>query len=351
MNSQKEKSILWINYLKAISIIGVFFVHCNLYYGYDMHGVNTFIHPFYVNAFFFVSGYLLFRKQLSEPLISQNFSDYLFNGGKTLLLNIVFRLMIPSTLFAAIEFLPSHLLRGLAFNIDTLLYKTIGGCTYWFTSALVVAEILILIMLVSRVKNIWFYFVGCCTLFIVGLCIVQSEYSLFVKYPSFPWQYKNGLYAMIFLAFGGVYWKLENSIKPLMKGYLVGVLCILYVLLLVIWPNHFKVFVSILDMNFAGVLLSLLATVSLIEICKRLPMHNVLNNIGQNTIGFYFMSGALPIVLSMVVHKVMPENNAIGAAIIFIGSMSIGYVVVYLINRYVPWMFDLRVLWEKTTTR
>ena len=77
----KQKSILWINYLKAICIIGVFFVHCNLYYGYDMHGINAFVHPFYVNAFFFVSGYLLFRKQLSEPLISQKSLDYLLGGG------------------------------------------------------------------------------------------------------------------------------------------------------------------------------------------------------------------------------------------------------------------------------
>ena len=81
MNSKNKKSILWINYLKAISIIGVFFAHCNHHYGYDMHIINRFIFPFYVNAFFFVSGYLLFRKQLSDPLISQRASEYLLVGG------------------------------------------------------------------------------------------------------------------------------------------------------------------------------------------------------------------------------------------------------------------------------
>ena len=122
---------------------------------------------------------------------------------------------------------------------------------------------------------------------------------------------------------------------------------VLYVILLIIYPSHFKVLVSLLDVNIAGLFISILATVSLIELCKRLPNSNVLNYIGQNTIGFYFMSGALPIVLSMVVHKVMPGSNALGLAIVFAGSMGISYVAVYIINRWMPWLLDLRTLNRK----
>ena len=78
---ESKKNILWINYLKAISIIGVFAVHCQIYYDYWLGSINNFIHPFYVNAFFFVSGYLLFRKQLSEPLINQRTGEYVVGGG------------------------------------------------------------------------------------------------------------------------------------------------------------------------------------------------------------------------------------------------------------------------------
>ena len=344
---KSNKSILWINYLKAISIIGVFFVHCNLFYGYDMHIINRFIHPFYVNAFFFVSGYLLFRKQLSEPLISQRASEYLLGGGKILLVNILFRLMIPSTLFAAIEFLPSYLLRGMTFDLGTLLYKTIGGCTYWFTSALVVAELLILLILVSRIRSIWFYFIASCVMYALGQIIVSCDFSLLEQFPSFPWQYKHGMYAMIFLAFGGVYWKVENLINRVINKYVFIGMIVLYVILLIIYPSHFKVLVSLLDVNIAGLFISILATISLIELCKRLPKSNVLNYIGQNTIGFYFMSGALPIVLSIVVHKVMPGSSAVGLAIVFVGSMGIGYVAVYIMNRFMPWLLDLRTLNRK----
>lgn len=257
--------------------------------------------------------------------------------------------MIPSTLFAAIEFIPSYMLRGQAFSIGTLLYKTIGGCTYWFTSALVVAELLILLMLVSRIKSYWFYFLSCCLVYALGQSLVTCDFSLFELYPSLPWQYKHGMYAMVFLALGGTYWKLENHINKMMNKYVVMGMSLLYVILLVVCPSHFNVLVSMLDVNLAGILLSILATVMLIESCKRLPKSNVLNYIGQNTIGFYFMSGALPIVLSMVVHRIMPYSNMLGFSIVLLGSLLISYVAVCLMNRFAPWLFDLRTFKRQST--
>lgn len=79
--SQQTKSIPWINNVKALSIIAVFFVHCQLYYGFILDGANLFIHPWYVNAFFFVSGYLLFWKQLTEPKILEDRREYAVGGG------------------------------------------------------------------------------------------------------------------------------------------------------------------------------------------------------------------------------------------------------------------------------
>lgn len=133
----------------------------------------------------------------------------------------------------------------------------------------------------------------------------------------------------------------------MMNKYVFIGLIVLNVILLIIYPNHFKVLVSMLDVNIAGIFLSILATVTLIEACKRLPESNALNYIGQNTIGFYFMSGALPIVLSMVVHKVIPGANALGLSIVFAASMAISYVAVYFINRFIPWLLDLRTLNRK----
>ena len=40
--------------------------------------------PFFTNAFFFVSGYLLFRKQLAPNVISQNISNWMSSWGGAL---------------------------------------------------------------------------------------------------------------------------------------------------------------------------------------------------------------------------------------------------------------------------
>ena len=76
-----EKSINWINVVKALCIIFVFLRHTGSYYGYSTGLVGEMYIPFYVNAFFFVSGYLLFWKQLSPPRIEENRKTYMLIGG------------------------------------------------------------------------------------------------------------------------------------------------------------------------------------------------------------------------------------------------------------------------------
>ena len=139
MSVQNKKGINWINAVKALSIIAVFYVHCTNYYGYKIGRINDFIHPFYVNAFFFVSGYLLFRKQLSTPVIDENYVKYIKGSGRKYLLNIFYRIIVPSTLFAIVGYAPKNLLRGSGLDFSDFLWETVGGRTYWFTSALAVA--------------------------------------------------------------------------------------------------------------------------------------------------------------------------------------------------------------------
>ena len=128
---EQRKNIVWINYLRAICILGVFFIHSQLYYGSLCREINIFIRPFYVNAFFFVSGFLIFRKQLSEKIINQECGHFVMNDGRKMIENIFWKLMLPSIIFSIIEFYPSHILRSRGFDIDMFLYKTLGGCDIW----------------------------------------------------------------------------------------------------------------------------------------------------------------------------------------------------------------------------
>ena len=76
-----SKSINWINAVKALCIILVFLRHSENYYGVHLGWVDGLYLTIYVNAFFFVSGYLLFWKQLSEPRILEDRKRYISWGG------------------------------------------------------------------------------------------------------------------------------------------------------------------------------------------------------------------------------------------------------------------------------
>ena len=60
----------WIDNVKAICMIGVYLLHSEAYYGYGSVQYGVFFRPFYVNAFFLVSGYLLFRKVLNVSALA-----------------------------------------------------------------------------------------------------------------------------------------------------------------------------------------------------------------------------------------------------------------------------------------
>lgn len=222
------------------------------------------------------------------------------------------------------------------------MYKTVGGCTYWFTAALVVAELLIVGMLLTRIRNIWFYFFSSCVLFIFGQVIVSCGFSIFEQYPSLPWQYKHGLYAIVFMALGGLYWKYESFVNSLMNLYALVGMMVAYVVCLVMLPEYFKVLVSMLDVNVSGIALSILSTLILIELCKKLPSSKLLNYVGQNTICFRFMSGALPIVVGMIVKRFL-GINALGFMVDFFICITLAYLGTYIITRWMPWLLDLRM--------
>ncbi len=198
-----NKNIHWINYLKAICLFAVYLSHCQAYYKYSM-AASVLIRPFYVNAFFFISGYLLFRTQLSESVISQPYHDYIRNNGKLYLQNMFYKLVVPSVLFSTIEFFPSYMIRGREFGAVDFIVKTFGGCTYWFISALVVSEVIIFILLLTRRRNIFFYFITAWIIYMTGAFICNHNLVLIKQYPDFPWQYKEGLLAVVFLAGGGI---------------------------------------------------------------------------------------------------------------------------------------------------
>lgn len=262
-------------------------------------------------------------------------------GGKTLILNILYRIIIPSIIFSIIEFVPSCLIQGHGIDLGYALFKTIGGGTYWFTSALVVAEFVLLLLFCSRKRNIWFYVVICAALGVTSLLLVK--YNLL---NNSIWMWKHGLIALIFLAMGGLYWQYEKHIDKMMKWWFVLPMLTIYVLLILFCDNT-NPLISTLQIQPLGFLTSAIACLLLVWFCKILPEVKPLTFIGQNSIGFYFMSGALPITISMIAHKFVAGSPTWMMLVIWAACLVATYVAVMIINRWLPWLWDLRKLGKR----
>ena len=193
--------LFWIDNVKAICMIGVYLLHSEAYYGFGDIQYGMLITPFYVNAFFFVSGYLMFNKYLNVSALGNNLVYV------KALQNIVFRLMIPSLFFSAVMFVPKMLFHSAEVSVHAFLLHVLGGISYWFTSALSVAQIVLLslIMLLKR-KDIWSYMWCSVLLFALGWYLndVRTDTS---AEAFFPWFWKTGLEYTLIMALGGIYMK------------------------------------------------------------------------------------------------------------------------------------------------
>lgn len=325
--------------MKAMCILLVFLRHCEHYFGCFLGRVDNLYLTIYVNAFLFISGYLLFWKQLSQPKILEGRKMYGKQGGKQLFLNILYKLIIPSILFSAIEFLPSCYIQGRGIKIGYALFKTIGGGTYWFTSALVVAELILLLLFLTRKRSIWFYASICFVLGAVGLLIVRLSIV-----QNGVWAWRQGLICMIFLAMGGLYWRYEEKIDRMMRWWIALLLLIVYVIMVIKFEGFNNPLISTLRIQPLGFVTSAIACLLLVWFCKKLPKITPLTFIGQNSLGFYFMSGALPISFSLVARKAGATSSVWVLFAVWIACLCMAYIAVKLINRWMPWLWDLRVI-------
>lgn len=341
-----KKDINWINATKALCIIFVFLRHCGNYYGHNLGWFDGLYLPFYVNAFFFVSGYLLFWKQLSKPKVVEPFRKYVSGGGNLMLKNIIWRIVIPSMLFAILEFFPKKLIKGGAIDVGSLFYETVGGLTYWFTSALVIAELLILLMLMTRIRNIWFYVFWALMLTSLGKVVVDSAFSFVDGHSGFPWQWKHGMICTIFMAAGGLYWRYESRIYDLMKGWVTVLLLCIYIICSIFFKDYLYdgYMVSMLLIHPVGILWGILASVLLIETTKRLSKNRFLTFIGVNSIGFYFLSGAIPMTFGVICKRLPVESSVFVHLVIWLTTLVLAYTIVAMLNRYLPWVWDFRLL-------
>lgn len=335
-----KERIAWLNTAKALGILAIYYRHSEIYYSCtDEPSVLTASYlPFYVTIFFFVNGYLLFRKHLGTA--PQKHIQFGANEYKAALQNIMFRLAIPTLLFSSIIYIPKMWFHGSEADPLQYFHDVFGGVCFWFTSALTVAQVLLLSMMLVRKQSAWFYLLATTPLLIAGIVLGQTAGTVF------PWYWQSALVATFILALGGAYMKHEKTIdKHVKPAGAVLIIAAYTVLMLTVQPAN--TMIGPVRIDITGLLAILLGTASLVAVSKGIPAVKGLDYIGSHTITLYFLSGAIPATVATLCHRLMPETHSALTLLVAIVSLATGIAATWAIKRFCPFMLDLRLLWNK----
>ncbi len=333
----KEK-IEWINTIKALCMIGVYILHTQAYMGAGNGGgynalIYNIISPFYVNAFFVVSGYLFFMKwsDITHDAINRSVTKSL---GNTL-----FRLIIPTVLFSTLIYIPKLLFHARELSLTGYLHDVLGGVSYWFTSAMAVCHLVMLLMIFCRVISLrGFSVVSIIIIFLIAL--VKPLYP-----DAFPWYWKTGMTAVAFMTLGGWGYRLRDRIiryrNPLT---IISIVCYLIAVCYGFVSGDACYAMMSVNFNLAGIAVTLAGTAFVFMIsCRIVRRIRFLQFIGNNSIVFYFFSGVIPAMLSSIA-----TLRGTGVIVLSIISVAFGATVTWFIVKYMPFMTDLRKLqWIK----
>lgn len=337
----QSMEISWINNAKVICLMLVYMYHSSVYSGFETDTLYSFYSPFFTCAFFFISGYLIFWKQLNPQLLSVRSLQWLVGGGKKMIQNIICKVAIPTILFSMVNYLPKVLLRGEGIDLWSFFRDTFLGGSLWFTCSLAVAELLIFILLLTRIGSIYFYVI--CTIGIATVGIFLSKNGITIWGDrNCPWFYKTGMIATLYISIGGLFAKVEKYLDKKLNGNRWMLIILVYSILITIMQGKVKVSLNVGILNGFGLMMSIIGILMIVLICKHIKESQSMSWIGRHTLGLYFLSGGIPNVLSLAYLRFIGEVTFISYLFISFISMLIAVYAVVIIDKYTPFVFDIR---------
>ena len=327
---QNNSNIKWVNIGRALSMLGIYVAHCNFYYLDLDSNIMSFSNLFRIPFFYFISGFLFFRS-LERYSHKQKF-------GK-----IANKLIWPALLFPALIWIPKTVAHGNDIDIWLFFKDIFGGTATWFISSIIVGQLLLL-CLTKWVKNIY-------AILGITFCMFLAAFYLTTINPNpFPWYYKSGLIATLFLSLGGVYYKNQNKFRIcISKGILIAS-CILSVIMH-IYTSQKGIYNNIMTAQYENILLGLfnnfVGIIFMLNLCHFIPSIKWLEYIGKNSIVFYFLAGGVPLVIGYLTKCYIPFEGYVMTFFVIAISIAIMFPITYIINRYFAWSLDFSKISNK----
>jgi len=161
-----------------------------------------------------------------------------------------------------------------------------------------------------------------------------------------PWFYKSGMQATLFMALGGVYWIYEERIDKFLSGWRILILITLVAIVVSLSVFNNVIVKTALDqgtINLIGLIVVIITIIGLIRLCKMFKGIGVVNYLARHSLGIYFFCGAAPNVCAIMLKRFFPVSLALVLAC-WLLSITIAFIAVFFIDKYLPFMYDLRLL-------
>jgi|GEM_PF-1481645 len=153
--SQKQ-NFYWIDSVKGLCMLCVYWMHSEAYCPIvSQFSISSVVSPFYVNAFFIVSGFLFFYTLVENE---QDYAARCWKKGE----NVIFRLLIPTVLFSSLNFVPKCIFHMKEISLPVFCFNILGGISFWFTSALVITQFVMIFLCLVFKKKIWVSYLVLC---------------------------------------------------------------------------------------------------------------------------------------------------------------------------------------------
>lgn len=325
-----NNNIKWVNTGRALSMIGIYIAHCNFYYLNLESNAMLFSNLFRVPFFYFISGFLFFRS-LEKYTHKEKFEK------------IIYKLIWPAIFFPALIWIPKMIAHENEMSFLIFLKDIFGGISTWFISSIIVGQLLLL-CLTLFIKNIYF-------ILIITFCLFVGAFYLTEIDPTpFPWYYKSGLIASLFLTMGGVFYKNYDKLKKHISIYLlivsgaISIFMHFYTLKEGIYNNIMQAQYENIPL---GLFNNIIGIIFMIQLCHYLPSIKWLEYIGKNSIIFYFFVGGVPLVLGYLTKTFIPFDGYTMTLLVTILSIVIVFPISYIINNYFSWSLDFSKIINK----
>lgn len=313
-----KERIHWIDTARGFCMCLVLLYHSQARYMNNNEGAFVYV-PFYTLFFFFVSGYMFPH---DEFCIDKKFKS------------LVYKLFIPYLIISTVLWIPKQLIHISSISWIDYVDSVIGGRATWFIAAFLIGNLLFL--------TIRYYIKNTIVLGLVSLALYIGGYWLHLAdSQNAIWCYKTGMMSVLYMYVGFIFRRYEEKITLNWRILLPAYIIIIYIANYVLdW--HFLLGPYIVMSNLPYFLIeNIVGFMLLTAFFKVFDKNRLLEYVGKNSIAYYFFNGGIVIVCSFIVNTIF-NRGAIGLIIVWCMSLLITTLVCLLINKYIPFLFDIR---------